>query len=88
MTTRIAVITPTSANRLDHLRRQRRFLAQIPTPGIDVMRVEAWLDADEPPAVDGVTWVHMPPGRDGMRVGAARNAAARVAMDHGVDDTA
>lgn len=85
MTTRVAVITPASANRLDHLHRQRRFLRQLPTPGIDVVRIEAWLDADAPPATDGVTWVHVPPGPNGLRVGAARNAAAALALDHGVD---
>lgn len=85
MTTRVAVITPASANRLDHLHRQRRFLRDVRTPDIEVVRIEAWLDVDEAPAPPAVSTVHVPPGRDGMRVGAARNAAARLAMTHDVD---
>ena len=85
MSIRVAVITPASMNRLDHLQRQRRFLTEVRTPGIEVVRVEAWLDVDAPPAVPSVLSVHVPPGRDGMRVGAARNAAAALALDHGVD---
>ena len=85
MTIRVAVITPASVNRLDHLQRQRRFLDEVRTPGIEVVRVEAWLDVDAPPAVPSTLFVHMPPGHDGMRVGAARNAAAALALDHGAD---
>ena len=68
MSIRVAVITPASMNRLDHLQRQRRFLTEVRTPGIEVVRVEAWLDVDAPPAVPSVLSVHVPPGRDGMRV--------------------
>lgn len=85
MTVRVAVITPASANRLAHLHRQRRFLRETAAPEIDVLRVEAWLDASPPPAFDGAVHVHVPPGIHGMRVGAARNAAVQVALDHGAD---
>lgn len=84
-TTRVAVITPASATRLDHLHRQRRFLHQMTTPGIEVVRIEAWLDQDAPPVTTGVTGVHVPPGADGLRVGTARNAAAQRAIEAGVD---
>ncbi|MBT2473556.1 glycosyltransferase family 2 protein [Microbacterium sp. ISL-103] len=85
MSTRVAVITPASINRLDHLHRQRRFLRELPTADIEIVRIEAWLDADELPAPPAVSSVHVPPGRDGMRVGAARNAAARLALTLDVD---
>jgi len=85
MTERIAVITPASENRLMHLHRQRRFLREVLPPEREVIRVEAWLDASEPPLFDGAMHVHVPPGRDGMRVGAARNAAAQLALDSGAD---
>lgn len=85
MTTRIAVITPASANRLAHLHRQRRFLREVSTPEYEIVRIEAWLDETEPPAFDGAVHVHVPPGLDGMRVGAARNAAAEVALAAGAD---
>lgn len=83
--TRVAVITPASANRLAHLHRQRRFLREVDTPGIEVVRVEAWLDPDAPPGPPAIPTAHVPPGAHGMRVGAARNAAAALALDHGAD---
>lgn len=85
MTLRIAVITPASADRLAHLHRQRRMLREVPSADIEIVRIEAWLDHEVPPAPPGVHTVHVPPGRNGLRVGAARNAAARRAMEHGVD---
>ena len=54
MSIRVAVITPASMNRLDHLQRQRRFLTEVRTPGIEVVRVEAWLDVDAP-----VSYTHL-----------------------------
>lgn len=85
MTARIAVITPASENRLAHLHRQRRFLREVSSQGHEIVRIEAWLDESEPPAFDGAVHVHLPPGRAGMRVGAARNAAAEVALAGGAD---
>jgi hypothetical protein len=83
--TRVAVITPASENRLAHLHRQRLLLREVQAPGVEVVRIEAWLDEDVPPSPPAIPTVHVPPGRNGMRVGAARNAAARLALEHGVD---
>ena len=83
--TRIAVITPASHNRLAHLHRQRRFLREVLPPHHDVVRIEAWLDSEPPPPFDGVVHVHVPPGGDGIRVGAGRNAAAKIAVSRDVD---
>lgn len=85
MTARIGVITPASQNRLAHLHRQRRFPDAVARPEHEVVRIEAWLDSEPPPPFDGALHVHVPPGRDGMRVGAARNAAAELAVAQGVD---
>ncbi|MDQ0727571.1 galactosyltransferase-related protein [Microbacterium sp. W4I20] len=85
MSVRVAVITPASIDRLAHLHRQRRFLREAQTAGLEIVRIEAWLDEEMPPAPPGVQTVHVPPGPHGMRVGAARNAAARVAVEHDVD---
>lgn len=85
MTTRVAVITPASENRLAHLHRQRRFLRETASPQVEVIRIEAWLDSEPPPAFDGARHIHMPPGPDGLRVGAARNAAADGALADGAD---
>ena len=70
MSTVTAVITICSASRLDHVRRQQRFLATEP-----VRRIVVWLDAQVPPIVPeftGAELVHVPPGRRGMRLAAAR----------------
>lgn len=85
MNARIAVITPASLNRLAHLHRQRLLLREVQTPDIEVVRIEAWLDADAPPSPPAIPTVHVPPGENGVRVGAARNAAARLALEHDVD---
>ena len=85
MSVRVAVITPASIDRLAHLHGQRRFLREPQTAGLEIVRIEAWLDEEMPPAPPGVQTVHVPPGPHGMRVGAARNAAARVAVEHDVD---
>ncbi|MFJ4254670.1 galactosyltransferase-related protein [Microbacterium sp. NPDC090003] len=85
MTLRVAVITPASGNRLAHLHRQRRFLHDAGGDGIEMVRIEAWLDADDPSGFDGAECVHVPPGRYGLRVGAARNAAAAEALALGAD---
>lgn len=83
--TRVAVITPASANRLAHLHRQRRFLREVHTPDIELVRIEAWLDEEEPSSPPAIPVAHVPPGPHGMRVGAARNAAARLALEHDVE---
>ncbi|MFJ6653281.1 galactosyltransferase-related protein [Microbacterium sp. NPDC091313] len=77
--TQVAVITPASASRRDHLERQRRMLPA------GIVRVEAWLDATPDAVPPGTIGVHVPPGRHGVRVGAARNAAAAAAVAAGAD---
>ena len=68
------VVTICSAGRLDHVRRQQRFLSTEP-----VQRVVVWLDAEPPPEVpelSGAEMVHVPPGEHGMRLAAGRNQGA------------
>ncbi|GMA31523.1 glycosyltransferase family 2 protein [Litorihabitans aurantiacus] len=76
-----AVVTLASAARLDHVRRQQARLA-----GADVERVVVWLDAEEPPALDGAIVLHVPPGAHGMRLAAGRNlgVAEATARGHGL----
>jgi len=72
-----AVITICSASRLDHVRRQQRFLRTEP-----VQRVIVWLDAEPPPPVPefaGAELVHVPPGEQGLRLAAGRNRGAERA---------
>jgi N-acetylglucosaminyl-diphospho-decaprenol L-rhamnosyltransferase len=73
-----AVITLGSAARLGHVRRQQRFLATEP-----VRRVLVWLDPEPPPSGEfpGATLVHVPPGKDGLRLAAGRNEGAGAAPD-------
>ena len=89
MTTRVAVITTASSARLAHLHRQRRFLreaqSETSTAEVDLLRIEVWLDDAAPQEVGNATVLHLPPGAHGMRVGAARNAAARHAIEAGAD---
>ena len=76
-----AVITICSASRLDHVRRQQRFLTTEP-----VHRVLVWLDADAPPSVPefaGAELLHVPPGEQGMRLATARNRGAEQALAAG-----
>jgi N-acetylglucosaminyl-diphospho-decaprenol L-rhamnosyltransferase len=80
MTATTAVVTICSASRLDHVRRQQRFLASEP-----VQRIVVWLDADPPPPVPavpefaGADLVHVPPGEQGLRLAAGRNRGAERA---------
>jgi N-acetylglucosaminyl-diphospho-decaprenol L-rhamnosyltransferase len=76
-----AVVTIGSAARLDHLRRQQRFLMTEP-----VRRIVVWLDADAPPPVPefaGAELVHVPPGEQGMRLAAGRDRGAERALAGG-----
>lgn len=84
MTGATAVVTAASAARLAHVRRQQAFLDELGTDPPPV-RVIAWLDEDAPPAFAGARTLHVPPGRDGLRVAAARNAAAEAALDAGAE---
>jgi len=74
---RTAVVTVASAARRAHLERQRRVLAEVAD---DIVRLEAWLDADAPG--DGV---HVPPGPHGLRVGEGRNRLADAAIAAGAE---
>lgn len=85
MTGRVAVITAWSRNREDHLRRQRAFLEGVRAPGAEVVRVEVGLDAEAAPVSPGIVGAHVPPGHHGVRVGAARNEGARIALAEGAD---
>lgn len=77
MTSTTAVITLCSESRLDHVRRQQRLLSAEP-----VRRVVVWLDPEPPlvvPEFDGAELVHVPPGRNGLRLAAGRNRGALAA---------
>lgn len=81
----VAVITPASVDRLAHLHRLRRFLRDAVAPGIELLPIEVGLDPEAPGRYDGAVQVHVPPGRHGLRVGAARNAAAEEALARGAE---
>jgi GT2 family glycosyltransferase len=78
---RTAVITLTSKARRDHLDRQEEWLAIVVPKAI---RVLVHLDEAAPPG-GGATIVHVPPGRDGMRLARGRNLGARIAIEHGAE---
>jgi hypothetical protein len=83
MTSRTAVLTVASRGRLEHVERQRRLLRGLGRP--DLVRVEAWLDAEAPEPAGADLRVHVPPGESGLRVGEGRNAAASAAIEAGAD---
>lgn len=74
-----AVITLCSAARLDHVERQAEALATA-----DVVHIGVWLDAEPPPALHGMTMLHVPPGDHGLRLAAGRNTGAAKAIDLGL----
>ncbi|RFA11284.1 glycosyltransferase [Subtercola boreus] len=76
----MAVVTLFSAARLDHAQNQFALLAEHP-----VRVVGVWLDEGLPPAIDGVTVIHQPPGAAGLRLARGRNAGAAAAIDGGAD---
>lgn len=75
----VAVITLFSAARLTHALNQFTLLAG----GTGRLVVAVWLDEAEAPVVDGVTVIRVPPGRDGLRLAAGRNAGAAEALRRG-----
>ncbi|TQK20697.1 GT2 family glycosyltransferase [Microbacterium sp. SLBN-154] len=85
MTGRVAVITAWSRDREDHLLRQRAFLSRVSAQGVEVFRVDIGLDADPAATPPGVVAGHVAPGPHGVRVGAARNEGARIALDQGAE---
>ena len=76
-----AVITVCSAGRLDHLRHQA---SAVRRQAADVY-VVVWVGAEPPGDLDADVVVHVPPGPDGVRVAAARNAGAAQAIDRGAN---
>ena len=76
---RTAVVSLCSASRLAHVRNQ---LAALERHG-SLQRIVVWVGDDAPPALDAETVLRIPPGADGLRLGAARNAGARAAVDAG-----
>lgn len=78
--TRVAVVTHCSAARLPHLRNQLRALE--PT---GAARIVVWIGDDAPPVLDADRVVLVPPGRDGLRLAAGRNAGAREARRSGAE---
>lgn len=74
-----AIITLSSAERLAHLRNQ--FAAV----DAGALRVVAWVGDDTPPALAAHVVVSVPPGPEGVRLAAARNAGAAAALASGAD---
>jgi len=74
-----AVVSLCSTPRLAHLRHQLAALAG----HRDVRRIVVWVGDDAPPELDAEMVVGVPPGADGLRLGAARNAGASAAVDAG-----
>ncbi|MFZ7087467.1 glycosyltransferase family 2 protein [Curtobacterium sp. RRHDQ10] len=74
------VVTLCSAARIDHVREQQRLLTRW-APGVG--RVVVWLDDTVPPEFPAATVVRTPPGPDGLRLAAGRNAGAARALDLG-----
>ncbi|WP_200936381.1 glycosyltransferase family 2 protein [Plantibacter sp. Leaf314] len=83
---RIAVVTMCSSPRLQHLERQLEAVgASIGTTPDVVERIVVWIGHDEPPALDAERVIHVPPGPDGLRLAAGRNAGAALAVQHGAE---
>lgn len=78
---RPAVVTLCSTPRVDHLRRQLAAVRRDPA----VLAVVVWVGDDEPPALDADAVLRVPPGPDGLRLAAARNAGADRAVALGAD---
>ena len=84
----VAVVSVASPERAGHLDRQHRMLAQLGRE--DLLTVVGWLGKDPPTpgmftSSRVIEVVHVPPGVDGLRVAAGRNAAARAAIDRGAE---
>lgn len=76
-----AVITLSSSGRLSHLRRQQEALGG----RSGLLRIVVWIGDDEPPSLDAEIVHRVAPGRDGLRLAAARNAGAARAIAEGAD---
>lgn len=73
-----AVVSVCSAPRAAHLRHQLEALA-----GADLQRIVVWVGDDAPAELDAETILRVPPGAEGLRLAAGRNAGARAAMEAG-----
>jgi N-acetylglucosaminyl-diphospho-decaprenol L-rhamnosyltransferase len=78
---RTAVITLCSSPRLRHLRNQLAALSAHP----DALRVVVWVGDDAPPPLEADVVLRMPPGPEGLRLSAARNAGAAAARRYGTE---
>jgi N-acetylglucosaminyl-diphospho-decaprenol L-rhamnosyltransferase len=76
-----AVVSLCSTPRVEHLRRQLAALRREPR----TTTVVVWLGDDRPPALDADEVLRVPPGPDGLRLAAARNAGADAAVARGAD---
>ena len=74
-----AVVSLCSTQRLSHARHQ---LAALARHG-DVRRIVVWVGDDAPPELDAEVVLRIPPGAEGLRLSAARNAGASAAVDAG-----
>ncbi|RFA07735.1 hypothetical protein B7R21_14590 [Subtercola boreus] len=83
--TRIAVVTLFSAARLEHALTQFAWLAGAAPSERPDRVIGVWLDEEPPPAIDGVTLLHQPPGADGLRLARGRNAGAAAAIEGGAE---
>jgi N-acetylglucosaminyl-diphospho-decaprenol L-rhamnosyltransferase len=75
------VVTLTSTPRLGHVRNQIAALRRLGNAGIVVV----WVGDDTPPPLDADRVLHVPPGPDGLRLAAARNAGADLAASSGAE---
>ncbi|GAA4780925.1 glycosyltransferase family 2 protein [Microbacterium gilvum] len=80
-TPRTAVVTLCSTPRVGHLRRQLAALAH----DCDADRIVVWIGEDDPPGLDADALLHVPPGREGLRLAAARNAGGDAAVRRGAE---
>ncbi|NQX13271.1 glycosyltransferase family 2 protein [Microbacteriaceae bacterium VKM Ac-2855] len=75
---RCVVVTIASEARRAHLLNQLALLGDVPV-------VVVWLDAEPARDIRATTLLHVPPGADGMRLAAARNAGADAALALGAE---
>lgn len=84
------VVTLTSTPRLEHVRNQiaalRRIAAHETAAVVSTLSViVVWVGDDTPPQLDADHVLHVPPGPFGLRLAAARNAGANLAVESGAD---
>lgn len=77
----IAAISLCSTERVHHLRNQLTALTGQPR----VRSVVVWVGDNDPPPLEADRIIHVPPGPDGLRLAAARNAGAVTAIESGAE---